>query len=537
MAAAELPAQRSRKRNRQLSLFRWPPRAADPPAAACQDCYAWGPLIARELCEGCRAWRRNHPRVGRCRTCHRTVALGPRGCCRLCWRQATAVRGIHGVLDLEGANRHGQQLFFADIFRKTSRRPARVPPAPQRRAPAITPVTWRQQLLFQTPRDLTRVPRSQMPEPRHAPMAAFLDEYITDYGAEHGWPAGAIQRARQGTRILLGLQDTPGAPLTTSEIARLADIGLAASPVRLALAETGMLHDDRTMAIYAWFDKTIAGLPEPMASEVRTWLHVMLHGSGTPPRFRPRHPSTIRTKLSWALPALQVWAAEGHTSLREITRQDVLDVMPASGTPRSTRGQGLRSLFSVLKARKVIFLNPAARISPGAPETRQPLPVDVEPLRRALNSTDAARAAIAGLVAFYALSAKEMTGLLLRDIRDGTLTIGDRVIPLAEPVRQRVTAWLDYRAGTWPATRNPYLLIHFRSALHDRPVRPDWITDKLGMSAQAIREDRLLHEAQATSGDTKALCELFGLSVQGAERYTQTVDHPAFSELASSAQP
>jgi len=45
------------------------------------------------------------------------------------------------------------------------------------------------------------------------------------------------------------------------------------------------------------------------------------------------------------------------------------------------------------------------------------------------------------------------------------------------------------------------------------------------MSAQAIREDRILHEAHATRGDIRRLCDLFGLSVSGAERYTATVDH------------
>jgi hypothetical protein len=43
---------------------------------------------------------------------------------------------------------------------------------------------------------------------------------------------------------------------------------------------------------------------------------------------------------------------------------------------------------------------------------------------------------------------------------------------------------------------------------------------------QAIREDRILHEAHATKGDVRHLCDLFGLSVAGAQRYTATLDHP-----------
>ena len=84
---------------------------------------------------------------------------------------------------------------------------------------------------------------------------------------------------------------------------------------------------------------------------------------------------------------------------------------------------------------------------------------------------------------------------------------------------------------TWPGTANPHLFIHYRTAIHTGPVNHDWVTARLGMSAQALREDRILHEAHATRGDVRRLCDLFGLSVSGAERYTATVDHPAITEL------
>jgi phosphatidylserine/phosphatidylglycerophosphate/cardiolipin synthase-like enzyme len=43
---------------------------------------------------------------------------------------------------------------------------------------------------------------------------------------------------------------------------------------------------------------------------------------------------------------------------------------------------------------------------------------------------------------------------------------------------------------------------------------------------QAIREDRILHEAHASGGDIRQLCDLFGTSVSAAERSTATLDHP-----------
>ncbi len=170
------------------------------------------------------------------------------------------------------------------------------------------------------------------------------------------------------------------------------------------------------------------------------------------------------------------------------------------------------------------YTNPAARIPPGRPETREPLPASLAPLRDALHSSDVTRAAIAALAAFCAPTASEMARLLLTDVRDGRLHLPGRTVPLAAPARQRLAAYLDYRALTWPDTANPHLFIHYRAATHTGPVQADWVTTRLGMSAQAIREDRILHEAQATRGDVRRLCDLFGLPVSGAERYTATVD-------------
>jgi hypothetical protein len=108
----------------------------------------------------------------------------------------------------------------------------------------------------------------------------------------------------------------------------------------------------------------------------------------------------------------------------------------------------------------------------------------------------------------------------LTDIRDGRLHIGDQVIPLAVPVRQRVTAWLDYRGRTWPESANPYLFLHPRNAGTLRPVTPWWIRHQLPVAGQHIRQDRILAEADATGGDVRALCDMFGISIASAYRYS-----------------
>ena len=43
---------------------------------------------------------------------------------------------------------------------------------------------------------------------------------------------------------------------------------------------------------------------------------------------------------------------------------------------------------------------------------------------------------------------------------------------------------------------------------------------------RALREDRILHEIHATGGDVRRICDLFGLSVEGATRYLATIEHP-----------
>jgi hypothetical protein len=190
-------------------------------------------------------------------------------------------------------------------------------------------------------------------------------------------------------------------------------------------------------------------------------------------------------------------------------------------------GQGLRSVFTVLKGRKVIFANPTARVRTGKPEDREPLPLDdLAALREAITSADPARAAMTALAAFHGLRNHHLRGILLTDLDGRRLRTGGRTILLAVPVRQRLTAWLDHRASRWPATLNPHLFINVRTAVRTGQVSSLYITQAAGIPVQRIREDRILHEAHATSGDVRRLCDLFGLSIKAAERYTATRGHP-----------
>jgi hypothetical protein len=507
-------------------------RDGRPGVDSCLDCYAWGATRhLKWLCTGCCSWRRApHARIDACRSCRRTVTLNRDGICRLCRKQATMLREPRGALDFLGASRHGQQLFLADMFRPRSMSPADPPAtssqpltaAPQRPAGS-------QLVLFSQQRDLAAHGRAGLPQPADPALAAELFRRAHDLAARHGWSQRQTTETCHGLRIVLGIQDTPGKPINASDVTLLRGIGLLVWTVLKVLADAGLLNEDRTPAIDAWFAEQTTGLPKAMADELRVWFEVMKHGCTTPPRRRPRSHTTIAAHLRWALPTLRAWATDGRASLREVTRADVLDALPASGNPRATTGQGLKSIFRVLKARKVLFTDPTVRVKTGYAEARQPLPVDLDAVRAALHSANPAQAAVAALIAFHGLRSGQLRRLRLTDVRDGRLHLDGRVIVLADPVRARLAAWLDHRAKRWPNTTNPHLFVHYRSAARAEPVGMRWVrlTIGAGLTATAIREDRILNEAHASGGDARRLADLFGLSIQATTRYTATLDHPA----------
>ncbi|MFV2102140.1 hypothetical protein [Micromonospora sp. LOL_024] len=442
-------------------------------------------------------------------------------------------RKPNGDLDFAEANRYEQQLFLANMFhRNTTGTPS---DAPQHRAglpdDALVWPAWQQlALLPAMPRILTGRDLQHRADPQ---QAAELDEHAAVIAARLGWADRLRREVCIGLRIVIGLRDHRDDPVRASDVTLLSTIRLPVDAVTRVLADAGMLADDRVRALDAWAAAQISRLPDTMAAELTLWFEVMKHGSLTPPRRRPRSETTIQLHLRWALPTLLRWAAAGHYSLREITRDDVVRALPPSGNPRAQVGQGLKSIFRLLKARKMVFTDPTTRIATGRHETRQPLPVDLPALRQALTSNNPAHAAVAALIAFHGLRTSQVQLLRLIDVRDRVLHVDDRAIPLAEPVQQALAAWLDYRRSRWPRTNNAYLFVTTRTANTDAPVSRTWVWQATGprLSATDIRQDRILDEAQATNGDVRRLADLFGLSIAAGNRYAATVEHPDLTAL------
>jgi hypothetical protein len=424
------------------------------------------------------------------------------------------------------ASGDSQQLRFANMRIAAGRLRPTLTPRQQHQTRGHYPVTHRQLVLFEIRPDLVAAKVSGFAEPRHAGLASFLDELVTDHARHHGWGTETISQVRRGIRILLGVQDTPGALIRTTDVLLLTTVNLPADPVLSVLEEAGMLIDDRPSSLDRWLDKQLVGLPPMIDGELRAAVEVLRNGSRSAPRMRPRKRRLIQATLRNSLPAIRSWAAAGTASLREVTRDDVIAALSPSETPRGVAIGALRSLFRVLKARKLVFVNPTNGIPGGPLVRRTPLPADLGAVRRVLADNDPVVAAMGALVAFHAMTCKQLTVVKLTDMHDGRLGIGGRNVVLAEPVRDRLATYLDFRSHRWPNTANPYLFIHFRSAIKIAPVNTDWISNRLGGLAQIMREDRIVDELLATGGDLRRVCDLFGLSIAGAQRYMGVLSHP-----------
>lgn len=498
---------------------------------SCRGCTAWG--VYRQyswLCWSCRWWKTHYPQ-GDCRYCDRTTWVAEQGACLLCLDQARMLQRPGRAPDLAGANRYGQQLFLANVRGQRHRTP-RESPQPRQGRPTssgFTPAVWRQMLLFELDPDPEMIKQRALTA--DSQLLRYCIDIVREHATTHGWSKRQRNDVIQSLRLVQVLQDTPGAKITATDVLQLRRYDGNISSTLDVLDAAGLLHDDRSSHVERYFAGKIDGLPEPMKRQLETWLRVMLEGSTTAPRQRSRDPQTTRIHILGIAPIIQAWAAAGHQSLAEITADDVRAALPAGGSRRNFAEYGLRSLFTTLKARKLIFTNPTRGMPATPTNTTVPLPLDTEAIREALKSPDSRTALAVALVAFHALTSKQLRELKLTDIIDGRLTLNGRVIPLAGPVRVRLKAWLDHRARTWPGSIfNPHLFVSLKSAPRLVPIGRQFPWTNTNLKPQALREDRILQEIHATGGDIRRICDLFGLSVDAALRYASTLGHPDLTD-------
>jgi hypothetical protein len=440
-------------------------------------------------------------------------------------------------LDLTGANRHGQQLFLAHTFqdRRVHLRHDTKADAEPLSEFAVTG-DHEQLVLFKMRRDLAAHGRTGLHLRADPARAAALDRLARDMAAELGWTGRLLEGTSCGLRIVLGIQDRPNAPINASDVTLLRDLDLPIWPVMKVLAAAGDLVEDRTPALDRWFTQQIDGLPDTMVTELTAWYEVMKHGSPASPRRRPRSEVTIKLHLRWALPIT------AHLGRR---RPPLAAGDHPRARPRCPAAVGERALDR--RAGPQVDL-PVAQGPQGAVHRSH------RPRQGRLSRGQAAAASqrrTAARRVDVRRSGPRRSGSSRRVPRPAGRTTATSapvrhprrpaarrgpVIILAEPVRERLRAYLDLRQQRWPETANAHLFLtkHTGRRTEECSKRWIWLTIGPDLSIAAIREDRILDEANATGGDVRRLADLFGLSIQAGTRYTNVISHP---DLGSTSRP
>jgi hypothetical protein len=497
-----------------------------PGPRSCQTCGAWG---TRRRCEACRQWEASGScEPGTCQRCgHADVPLRG-GRCRACLVHIRA----HGPA---AACQSWVQLWFALPGASGPPGPARLSDAGrQETVPAVSPycIDPAQLALFTMRRDWRPALDSAWLPALTGAAQRLLDNFS---GAQPSPGDEAAGRSARALRILVAWLGAD-APFHEADVRALAGLrpGVQVRRVLTFLAARDMLIPDpgrqaepRQHAV----QRLLASLPGQIGREAGIWVQVV-RGQG-----RVEHPAlaykTIRNYLDYLLPVLTGWASR-HASLREVTRQDILDAVDARHGPViQHRIVALRSLFRALRQERVIFRDPTRGISLPAP-ARLPQPLPTDRVAGLLNRADgqAARLAIA-LVAIHAVPGADLvriqTGDL--DLASGTLTIRRglqrRVIYLDEVTAALASQWLRYRHQRWPGSRNPHLLVSQQTAADASPVGPTMIWDMfepLGVHPVRLRQDRILDEARHTA-DPVHLVRVFGITESTAINYVHAA-HP-----------
>ncbi len=192
----------------------------------------------------------------------------------------------------------------------------------------------------------------------------------------------------------------------------------------------------------------------------------------------------------------------------------------------------MRSLFTTLKARRVLFTNPAAPLTGRALQPPPVLPLDDALRALLLDRVDEPGERLIMLLAgVHALRPSQICALTLDAIGPAadSLLIGGRTRPLDQLTAGHLRAWLHARRVRWPTTANPHLLINRSTAGGLKPVSRSYVqatVHRAGITARDLRADRLLDEALASGGDPLQLTHLFGISDPTAIRYCAEAGPP-----------
>ncbi|MGW0664574.1 hypothetical protein [Streptodolium elevatio] len=496
--------------------------------SSCKDCLAWGDHFYTDVCQACHGWAHVYA-VDTCRCCQRQMACKA-GYCRPCRVQASFNHpsGDKTRIDLSTPTKTGYQLRFADMVR-AARLPAKPAPvltaAPGPRL--VRPRPNVEQLTCCTvPRDIRGVRFRGLTLP-HPEFTAFVLARAEEFAQIRGWSKVVLRLTKRGLTILTATHE-PFEPILATTVEQLTDRKLPAKRVKEVLADLELLHDDRQDVLTKWVGRQLARLPPAIQDEVGQWVALMRDGST---RARPRARQTVLNHVRLAALFLAwVVAERGYTTLREVTHEDCQLWLDGRARDRAWAIGALRSLFTALKARRVIFTNPMRQILFG--RNHRSIPAPLAPHRLATAAASAADdpllRIVLALAAIHAVTAVEIRSVRMEDVdlTSNRITLRGASRPLDAYTRQALVDYLRLRHAKWPRTANPHLLVNLTTANETGPATHTWLTVRLrdlGLTISELRTDRILDEAQATRGDPLHLATLFNMTTSAAVRYTGVV--------------
>jgi hypothetical protein len=483
---------------------------------------AWGMLTER-LCKACRSFASTHP-AGTCTTCGRDVPVDA-GVCRPCRKQASPIAGPANktALDLSVAAVTGHQLWFhfGRLARAERRQVSVLPVVAPPRALRLRS-RWVQLLLFDVPRDLSRV-SAQLP-PIDAGLAERLHAEAGRLAELRGWSPRTLSLTHRGLRILMAVHG-PGEPARASTVRQLTARNMPFPHIIDVLAAAGVLEDDRPDTLTIWLDEQLAGLPAQIRAELDIWLGLLRHGGA---RRRPRSRRTIVRNVH-SIQTFLTGAGRQYSTLRQVTRDDITTWLASRpGRSRPQDASTLRSLFATLKAERLIFANPTRGIHVGRrnPSVPAPLPPNVLIVTAAAAKASLPLRVVVALAGVHALLPGQIRHLRLDqvDLAGRRLDPGGLNRPLDEFTASTIRGYLGFRDHRWPTTTSPFLLVTRKTSHTGQPVSEFWMTSLfrgLPVTAQQLRDDRIVEEALAGRADPLHLAAVFGFGPRTGLRYAQ----------------